>query len=113
MLYEPVVDAENDDDVKAWQYIYERPTPLPKYLQEFKHKNDDSIDIVPGPAISTCPGIRGFTKSGSYLSFEGSEKCLLCDVSLLVMHMVSQKAPWTVRPSIKKTHGGIWSHRWS
>ena len=33
--------------------------------------------------------------------------------SLLVMHMVSQKAPWTVRPSIEKTHGGKWSHRWS
>lgn len=78
----PVVDAENVDDEKAWQYIYEKPTALPKYLQEFKHKNDDSIDIVPGPAISTCPGIPGFTKSHSYLLFEGSEKCLLCDVSL-------------------------------
>ena len=33
--------------------------------------------------------------------------------STLVMHMVSQKAPWTVRPSIEKTHGGIWSHKWS
>ena len=82
MLYEPVVDAENVDDEKAWQYIYEKPTALPKYLQEFKHKNDDSIDIVPGPAISTCPGIPGFTKSHSYLSFEGSEKCVLCDLSL-------------------------------
>ena len=96
LLYEPTnlaPDSANTEN-PARTYLFQPPTCLPKYLEEFAIDEEFKTNhIFPGPEISTCKGVGNYPHK--FLSSDGVKNCFKChDVVCRECHEEIEKAPY-------------------
>ena len=71
---------QNNEMVRGYKYIFEKPAYLPKYLEYFRHPDNGEIKIQEAPPTLKCPGVSLITSPHIFLKAKGFHTCSLCSV---------------------------------
>lgn len=77
ILFEPAVDYGKCKHVSEWKYMYGRPQYLPKYVEYFRHPEDNTIPIVDTTPMYLCAGNKK-DNNHALLASEGMHQCCMC-----------------------------------